>query len=198
MSADGKSRSIKFFLISAVIFIAVCIGITLLLLYLLEPKYEIYYNERLAECLQENNDRYYIMMIQKTGDTKYCSQLTQPKLTDLCSSEKKDSSVCNTLPETEKKICQAELQKNPSLCPEKDYWCMALASGDEKYCAQIQETETKKECITYVNLNADAFLSEEAKKDCEDSAYLYAAAMTQNKAACDKIINPEIRKDCLG
>lgn len=195
---SSKKGYKKYFLISAISLIIAAILVISVFLFIIKPKYKEYYDESLAGCLQENSDKYYTMMIQKTGDTSYCSQIKRPKQTDLCSSEKREMTSCDNLPETDKKICQAELQKNPSLCPEKNYFCMALASGDENYCLQIRDPGTKDNCRNLVKLDADAFLSEEAKKTCEDYAYLYAAGMTQNKAVCDKITNPEIRKNCLG
>ncbi len=197
MSTGEKQKSVKFFMISALALAIVCAAVILILIFALQPKHKAYYNERFAECMQENKDKYNILMIQKTGDTSYCSQIKQPEKTDLCSSAGKDISVCTSLSEPEKSVCLAVLQKNPSACPKQDYWCMALASGDERYCLQIQNTELKKDCVIHTTLNADAFISKEAEQACKDLAQIYAVGMTGNKELCNRIANADLREQCI-
>lgn len=198
MNDIEKRKSKKFFFISALIFILVCAGMLMISIYAIQPKYKQHYNQMLKECLQENNDKYYIMMIQKTGDAQYCSKINRPEMTGLCNGIRTEGLYCTIGSEEEIKSCLAQLEKNPALCPEEDYWCMALASGDTSYCAQIQGNEFRKECITYAARDAGALISEEAKKDCEDKAYFYAAEMTGNKELCSKISRIELRNACLG
>ncbi|MEM4263366.1 MAG: hypothetical protein QW666_00540 [Candidatus Woesearchaeota archaeon] len=194
MKMDSTKR---YFIISAVVFILVIIIIVALVSFLAKPKYVSYYTEKFNNCISENQQTHNLLMAAKTEDANYCVKLPVEQAKACIAAIKKDVTICGDRPEPKKIVCQAEILKNPALCPPEDAWCLAYASRDEKYCAQLTEESSKKECITYVRMDAESFISEKAKQECSDSAYAYAAIVSRDKTACDKIKDLKLKENCL-
>lgn len=181
-----------------VIMILLIIAIGTVFFFLLKPKgYQSYFNEEYEKCMELNQQKYYQAMARKTRDTTYCDKLSAEGKEDCISLLNKDTSVCNEYPEEKQNTCRARILQNPELCKPFDFWCMAYASEEEKYCEYLEDEESKKECINYLRKNAEYYISGQAEQACKDSAYVNAAMQTNDASVCNKIMNPEIKQSCL-
>lgn len=181
-----------------IIVIIILIAVGAVLFFLLKPKgYKSYFNEEFDNCMELNQQKYYQAMARKTRDATYCDKLPAEGKTKCLAGLKKDVSVCDEYPEEQQAGCKAEILQNPELCELFDYWCLAYASGDEKYCQQLEDEASTKECLEYVRNDAEVFISPQAEQTCKDSAYVNAAIQTQDVYMCNKIIDPAVKQSCL-
>lgn len=89
--------------------------------------------------------------------------------------------------------CAPIAKKDPSACPEGDSWCMAVASGNKKYCEGELEEE-RAECVAWAERNASFFTNVE---ECVGALLARKALTEDKKSLCKKIRDPNQRINCF-
>lgn len=154
------------------------------------------YDSLYEECDYEEEQIGNYIFALKNKDENHCNKIDDEETKKLCIAEiKKDPTICRKAENY--KLCEAMVTKTSKLCEEEDYYCFGIATNNPDYCEKIENEEEASDCFLFTELNTEEFSTEVIKQKCSDIAYAFMSSEEfKDEKFCKFIKNEDIKEHC--